>query len=587
MQHLAEKWLKLANKIYIALAVIYLAAYSYFAVKESTVIIQDKDWYGITFESAIFCLVFIAYSIFLLKLIAKNSVWIAYVIGFVLFAIALNIAVEACVNTPWVGLYLTISGLFVIFATIYGPVAGLLGLLISGVIYAMSATGTINGTYYGLVGDSISIAIRTLGVLLLIFLFNDKYVSDEKDNKKSYIERYFVKNEVVRLLTNSIGDGVIIIDEKEIVRSINPTALQLFGQKESDALDLNYRSLLKLKNVNNTNIEPAKEPVTLALKTQAPVRQEYLLNVPGKQESYVDVTVSVIKDDEKQSIYGAVIIIRDVSKKKQEENARSEFISTASHEMRTPVAAIEGYLALALNPTVSKVDDKARGFLQKAHESTQHLGRLFQDLLVSAKAEDGRLINHPVVIDVGGLLEQQAEYFKMMAAKKNLQLEFVTSSGGQSPKKENLPVIKPLYYVHADPDRIKEIATNLIDNALKYTQEGKITVGITGNDELVQFFIKDTGVGISQDDIPHLFQKFYRVDSSDTRTTGGTGLGLFICKKITDLYKGRIWAESQLGQGTTFYVNLPRLSSAMAESLKAKEHLQVDSTSPSSQSVKT
>lgn len=132
-------------------------------------------------------------------------------------------------------------------------------------------------------------------------------------------------------------------------------------------------------------------------------------------------------------------------------------------------------------------------------------------------------------------------------------------------------VIQPLYYAHVDPDRMREVITNLFDNAVKYTDEGKVSLGITGNKDVIQIRVSDTGPGIPPEDLPHLFQKFYRVDNSATRTIGGTGLGLFISKKIVELYRGTIWAESELGKGSTFYINLPRLSTEQARQMQDSE----------------
>jgi signal transduction histidine kinase len=279
--------------------------------------------------------------------------------------------------------------------------------------------------------------------------------------------------------------------------------------------------------------------------------------------------------DENQAVSAAVAIFGDVAEERAEEQQRAEFISTASHEMRTPVAAIEGYLALALNDKVSTIDSRARGFLDKAHTSTQHLGKLFQDLLTSAKAEDGRLSSHPSVIEMGAYLEQLTEDLKFAAEKKGLFTEFVVGSGQSvDARGENVGgnrVVKPLYYVLADPDRLREVVTNLFDNAVKYTEQGKVSIGLSGDDSVVQFYIKDTGPGIPSEDVPHLFQKFYRVDNSSTRTIGGTGLGLFICRKIIELYEGRVWVESELGKGSTFFINLPRLSTQRATELQASE----------------
>jgi signal transduction histidine kinase len=132
-------------------------------------------------------------------------------------------------------------------------------------------------------------------------------------------------------------------------------------------------------------------------------------------------------------------------------------------------------------------------------------------------------------------------------------------------------VIRPIFYAYADPHRIYEVLQNIIDNAVKYTITGGVTVRLTGDPSVIQIQISDTGQGIPEEDIPHLFQKFYRVDSSLTRSVGGTGLGLFICKKIIELYNGQIWVESQLGKGSTFFINLPRLTAEQALHLQQSQ----------------
>jgi signal transduction histidine kinase len=239
------------------------------------------------------------------------------------------------------------------------------------------------------------------------------------------------------------------------------------------------------------------------------------------------------------------------------------------------VAAIEGYLSLAMNDKVSTIDGRARGYLEKAHASTAHLGQLFQDLLNSAKAEDGRLSSHPVVLEVGAFLEQLSSDLRFIAEKKGLAMEFILGSSQTIDATNNAhTAVKPLYYVKADPDRMREVITNLFDNAVKYTDAGKVSLGLTGDQNVVQFYIRDTGPGIAAEDIPHLFQKFYRVDNSATRTIGGTGLGLYLCRKIVELYQGRIWVESTPGKGSSFFINLPRLSADAAAREQAKEAAQ-------------
>jgi signal transduction histidine kinase len=184
------------------------------------------------------------------------------------------------------------------------------------------------------------------------------------------------------------------------------------------------------------------------------------------------------------------------------------------------------------------------------------------------------------VFELGDFLEKLTSDLKLVADKSGLGVEFRTSSDksivATSDAVGGERVIRPLYYVKADADRLREVITNLFDNAVKYTDKGKITLGITGNGQVVQGYVRDTGPGIPAEDLPHLFQKFYRVDNSATRTIGGTGLGLFICRKIIELYSGQIWAESKLGEGSTFYFNLPRLDNQKAAKLQAAETNQAE-----------
>lgn len=369
------------------------------------------------------------------------------------------------------------------------------------------------------------------------------------------------------IILNAIEDGVVLIDKQGVIRVFNPGASKITAWAAEEAEGLDWRLVFKFVDAKSQTIADNDTVFAKALGSSQSIRDDAatLLSKNAKSVA-VSLSVSPLIDSSKQQT-GIVAIFRDVSVERQDESRRADFISTASHEMRTPVAAIEGYLSLALNEKVANIDSKARDYLEKAHASTEHLGQLFQDLLTSAKAEDGRLTNHPQVVEIGAFAEQLVSDLKFSAEKKGLFLE---SALGTVPASQS-KVVRPLYYALVDPDRMREVITNLFDNAVKYTDTGKITIGLTGNVQVVQFSVRDTGHGIPAEDIPHLFQKFYRVDNSNTRTIGGTGLGLFICRKIVELYQGRIWVESEIGKGSTFFINLPRLTTQKAESLIAAE----------------
>jgi len=263
---------------------------------------------------------------------------------------------------------------------------------------------------------------------------------------------------------------------------------------------------------------------------------------------------------------GAIIVFRDITSDVAENRQKAEFVSTASHEMRTPVAAIEGYIALALNPSTATVDDKARAYLLKAHESAKHLGQLFQDLLDVTKAEDGRLNSNPVPIEVATFVRNVISTLTPTAQTKQIALEFAPDAQGST-----VTQVIPAYYVNADQNHYREVLSNLIENGIKYTKAGgKVTINITGDESRVVVSIVDTGIGIPPEDISHLFQKFYRVDTTDTREIGGTGLGLYLCRRLVEAMEGRIWVESEYGKGSMFFVELPRLDTTKAQQLASQ-----------------
>jgi signal transduction histidine kinase len=337
----------------------------------------------------------------------------------------------------------------------------------------------------------------------------------------------------------------------------------------AEAVGLDFHNVFSIVDEKGEPVPPEAHPFARALTTGAAVRDNSLwMATKGGRRLAISLIVSPVVDPASKQTSSVVGVFRDITQQEQEEAQRSDFISTASHEMRTPLAAIEGYLALALNPKITKIDDNARKLLEKASASTKHLGVLFQDLLTSSRAEDGRLQSYPQVIELGEITQQVAEAERFHAKEKGLNLRFVMSS---DPAASGSKVVRPLYYTYVDPHRMQEVLTNLINNAIKYTPEGEVTITLTGDQTVTQIQVSDTGPGISAEDLPHLFQKFYRVDNSMTRTIGGTGLGLFICRKIIELYNGRIWAESQQGKGTSFFVNLPRLSTTQALEMQQKQ----------------
>lgn len=366
------------------------------------------------------------------------------------------------------------------------------------------------------------------------------------------------KSEVV---INAISEGVVALDGKGVIQLINPAAQQLVGWPKHDAINLSYQSVLQLYNSKNEPVTDTLNPIAQTLNSNKEQKSDqFSLQTQSGKKFVAAVSVSPIG----QVGAGVIVVFRDVTAEKSDERQRAEFISTASHEMRTPVASIEGYLGLALNPATAQIDDKARDFISKAHESAQHLGRLFQDLLDVSKADDGRIQNEPKVVDVIPFIHDIVQGLTPKAQEKGLRL-FYKPIPDDNP--EEMKPVNPVFYANVDNDHLREIASNLVENAIKYTPKGEVIVDVTGDISTITISIADTGIGIPIEDQAHLFQKFYRVDNSDTREIGGTGLGLYLCRRLTETIGGHIWVESQYKHGSKFFVQIPRIDHDDAQRL--------------------
>lgn len=394
-------------------------------------------------------------------------------------------------------------------------------------------------------------------------IWRGKSATDESDNdNKAYrnlaneLSAVASKSEVV---INAIGDGVVAIDNQGIIQLINPAAQSIIGWGKQDAIALSYKSVLKLINQKDESLDPTIDPIQQALNSNQEIRTN---NLSLQTNSGKKIMISLVASPVGEIGSGVITVFHDITNEKAEEREQAEFISTASHEMRTPVASIEGYLGLALNPQTAQIDSRARDFILKAHASAEHLGFLFQDLLDVAKSDDGRISNKPRVINLVTFVKEVVQGLKQKATDKGLQLVYKPMPDNSTERH-----IAPSYSVNLDNDHIREVVNNLVENAIKYTPEGEIVVDVTGEEEHITISVKDSGLGIPAEDMQHLFQKFYRVDDKNARNIGGTGLGLYLCRRLTEIMGGRIWAESIYSKGSTFFVELPRISNQDATNL--------------------
>ncbi len=357
-----------------------------------------------------------------------------------------------------------------------------------------------------------------------------------------------------------IAEAVLMVDENGLIKFANPAAATMTGYNDpATIVGLDYQLVMRLESAQGAPIESTQSALYIAIKLNRDLHtREYVL-ISAQSERRIAIDLTCIPTGNERS--DRIVTFRDITTELAEEHEQAEFISTASHEMRTPVASIEGYLGLALNPQTATIDDRARKYLEAAHAASQHLGRLFKDLLDVTKLDDKRARTHLVPLDAVEAVKYIAnEQSKAMEAK-GIHYNFGGEAGGIDKKR-----IEQKIYMAVDYDFLHEIVDNLVGNAIKYTPAGgQISVAVRGDGDKVLISVADTGMGIPADDIAHIFQKFYRVDNSQTRQIGGTGLGLYLVKKRVEALGGRVWVESEYGKGSTFFVSLPRISESEYE----------------------
>lgn len=556
MQHVKPSWLRFFNFVLIGLTLVFFAVYfvfDYFKVSDVT-----KAQWGITPVILFIGVLHALFTLFVYPFFNKKYTWITNIIPFVIYAMLFVAVIDTSGNTNIV--YRLGYVLLIFFFALNGPFPPLAAVILTWTIFILTIVGLTTPTKASILFNVfIDITVTIAGVSGWL-LFRKWYV--KKADKEALALEGMLEQEQSKssVILESITDGVMVVNPQGTVQVINKSAATMLGWAQQEAINLDYRSLFETVEETGNSLLPDTAISKTLKSSRAEQKISYIKTHHGRQV-YVDIVASPIFQTtlapetgiSEKKLVGTIAVLRDVNEQKRQEQQRSDFISTASHEMRTPVASIQGFIELALNPKVATVDQKAKNYLEKAHEATKHLSELFQDLLTVSKSDDGHLTNNPKVIEVRAFIQELVEQGRLAAEKKGLKMMFEV---GNSVDK----TISPLMYVNVDPERLREVILNLLDNAVKYTPTGMITVGASLKEQGIVIRVSDTGMGIAEEDITHLFQKFYRTDNTATRVIGGTGLGLYICQQIVEMMDGRIWVESTMGAGSTFYVEIPRVS---------------------------
>ena len=343
---------------------------------------------------------------------------------------------------------------------------------------------------------------------------------------KARIEEVTTSKSRLEAVLLSMFEGVMVVDIKGTILLMNQTLKDFLLVKE-DPVDKK-----PLEVIRNIEIQEIADN-GLRLK-QGVESREISVFLPEEKILLLHAT-PIIRDGKPE---GTVLVFHDITELRHLEKIRREFVANVSHELRTPVSSIKGYAETLLEGAMNDKEN-AMDFLKIIHSDSERLARLIDDLLDLSKIESGKLKSTLKPCAVEPIIKRVVSNLNKQAKDKSIRIQ--------------IDISKDISCILADEARIAQVLLNLIDNAVKYTQEGgKVTISAKEKDEFVQVDITDTGIGIPDQDIPRLFERFYRVDKARSRELGGTGLGLSIVKHIVHAHNGEVFVQSVLGQGSTF-----------------------------------
>ncbi|ANS73753.1 PAS domain-containing sensor histidine kinase [Paenibacillus yonginensis] len=336
------------------------------------------------------------------------------------------------------------------------------------------------------------------------------------------------------VLANMTG-GIIIVDVDGHIALVNRAACRILRIREQEALGRPYQEIKRSYELTKFIDE--------GVSRRGYVSEELTVYDPEEKILRIDV---VPMYEEGDAYRGMLFHFQDVTEIRKLERMRSEFVANVSHELKTPIAAVQGFAETLLTGEV-KDEETARSFLQIIYDEGDRLNRLIGDILELSKIESRRVPLAFEPIELRPLFESLFEVLKSAAEKKSISLKLEVPEG---------------MFMEGDEDRLRQIFMNLLSNAISYTPDGgrvKVTAEILddGDEEKIRFVVSDTGIGIPKKDLPRIFERFYRVDKARSRSSGGTGLGLSIVKHLVDLNHGTIKVESKVGEGSSFILEMP------------------------------
>lgn len=365
----------------------------------------------------------------------------------------------------------------------------------------------------------------------LISGFNE--MADQIERKWKSVRR---RNHAMNMVTNTMQNGILAVDSDLHIVLINPAAKQMLGIVGS----------AEGMSISEASHDVRLNPVFTEAMAQEGVytRDVVARTAVGRARRPLRLYVTALRDD--GNTVGALALVEDVTELKRLEQVRTDFAANVSHELKTPLTSIKGFVETLQAGAINK-PEMAQKFLNIIMLEADRLTRLINDILSISKLESGNDKVEMQALQLNTMASEICDLLRMHAEQKHITVNCAENA--------------PQTLIWGNPDRVKQMLINLIDNAIKYTLDGgSVTVAVYKDDTTAYFSCSDTGIGIAEENIPRLFERFYRVDKGRSRSMGGTGLGLAIVKHIVLSMNGHIEVHSKLGEGTEFLISIPLYS---------------------------
>lgn len=340
------------------------------------------------------------------------------------------------------------------------------------------------------------------------------------------------KTEKILAVVTYLADGLLVFDKNSKLSLINPQAEKLLNVESERVLG---KLILELSRF--PNIQPLVSflggGIKEVFRKELQIKENFTLEI---------TTVPMIVKEEK---VGTLIVLHDVTREKLVDRMKSEFVTLAAHQLRTPASAIKWVIRMILDGDLGEITKEQREAIEKAYKTNEKMIRLVNDLLNVAQIEEGKYLSKLVLSNIEDVIQSVIDTYEKKIAQKKLKFEFQKS-------KEKLPK------VILDREKMRIAIGNLLDNAVRYTLvSGRVTISVRIKEKEIEVQIQDTGLGIPENEQNKVFNKFFRGTNIMKIETEGTGLGLFIAKNIIEAHGGKIWFKSEKDEGTTFCFTIP------------------------------